>query len=51
MRFVGDPVACVIAETVNQGKDAAEAIEVDIDPLPAVTTPREAVKAGRAATL
>ena len=44
VRFVGDPIACVIAETVYQGKDAAEAIEVDIEPLPAVTTPREAVK-------
>ena len=46
VRFVGDPIACVVAETVHQGKDAAEAIEVEIDPLPAVTTPREAVKAG-----
>ena len=46
VRFVGDPIACVVAETVHQGKDAAEAIDVDIEPLPAVTTPREAVKAG-----
>ena len=44
VRFVGDPIACVVAETVYQGKDAAEAIEVEIDPLPSVTTPREAVK-------
>jgi carbon-monoxide dehydrogenase large subunit len=36
VRFVGDPIACVIAETVLQGKDAAEAIELDIEPLPAV---------------
>jgi carbon-monoxide dehydrogenase large subunit len=33
----GDPVACVVAETAVQAKDAAEAVEVDIDPLPAVT--------------
>ncbi|MGZ5865341.1 MAG: xanthine dehydrogenase family protein molybdopterin-binding subunit [Xanthobacteraceae bacterium] len=46
VRFVGDPVACVIAETVNQGKDAAEAVVLDIEPLPAVTEPREAAKAG-----
>lgn len=46
VRFVGDPVACVVAETVNQGKDAAEAVTVDIEPLPVVTTPREAVKEG-----
>jgi carbon-monoxide dehydrogenase large subunit len=44
VRFVGDPVACVIAETINQGKDAAEAIEVDIDPLPAVTSARDGAK-------
>jgi carbon-monoxide dehydrogenase large subunit len=35
--FVGDPVAAVIAETVAQGKDAAELIEVDYEPLPAIT--------------
>jgi carbon-monoxide dehydrogenase large subunit len=46
VRFVGDPIACVIAETVNQGRDAAEAIEVEIDPLPAVTDPPAAVAAG-----
>jgi carbon-monoxide dehydrogenase large subunit len=43
VRYVGDPIACVIAETVNQGRDAAEAIEIDIDPLPAVTHPPIAV--------
>jgi carbon-monoxide dehydrogenase large subunit len=36
VRFVGDPVACVIAETPMQAKDAAEAVELDIEPLPAV---------------
>ena len=46
VRFVGDPVACVIAETVAQAKDAAEAVTVDIDPLPAVLDPAEAVKPG-----
>jgi len=46
VRFVGDPIACVIAETVNQGRDAAEAIEVEIDPLPAVTDPAAAVASG-----
>ena len=46
VRFVGDPIACVIAETVNQGRDAAEAIEVEIDPLPAVTEPPAAVASG-----
>src|SRR5216684_2375470 len=46
VRFVGDPIACVIAETVNQGRDAAEAIELEIDPLPAVTEPPAAVASG-----
>src|SRR5580692_7958931 len=46
VRYVGDPVACVIAETVFAAKDAAEAIEIDIDPLTAVVTPGEAVREG-----
>ena len=46
VRFVGDPIACVIAETLNQGRDAAEAIEIEIDPLPAVTDPPAAVASG-----
>ena len=46
VRFVGDPVACVIAETAIQAKDAAELVMVDIDPLPAVTTAREAAAPG-----
>ncbi len=46
VRFVGDPVACVIAETVAQAKDAAEAVALDIEPLPAVVSAREAAKPG-----
>ncbi len=37
VRFVGDPVAFVVAETFAQAKDAGEAVMVDIDPLPSVT--------------
>jgi carbon-monoxide dehydrogenase large subunit len=37
VRFVGDPVAFVVAETPAQAKDAAEAVELEIDPLAAVT--------------
>jgi carbon-monoxide dehydrogenase large subunit len=37
VRYVGDPVACVVAETHAQALDAAEAIEVDYEPLPVVT--------------
>jgi len=46
VRYVGDPVACVIAETVAQAKDAAEAITIDIEPLPVVLRPADAVKLG-----
>ncbi|HZN31943.1 MAG TPA: molybdopterin cofactor-binding domain-containing protein, partial [Xanthobacteraceae bacterium] len=44
VRFVGDPVAFVVAESPLQAKDAAEAVEVEIEPLPAVTRPDEAVR-------
>src|SRR3954454_17710621 len=46
VRFVGDPVAFVVAETLAQARDAAEAVELDIEPLPAVTDPEDAAKAG-----
>ena len=46
VRFVGDPVACVVAETLAQAKDAAEAVEVDIEPLPAVTDAGRAARTG-----
>src|SRR3954454_7516978 len=46
VRYVGDPVAFVVAETVAQARDAAEAVEVDIEPLPAVTDAAEAAKPG-----
>ncbi|WP_448187658.1 xanthine dehydrogenase family protein molybdopterin-binding subunit [Azospirillum sp. sgz301742] len=42
-RYVGDPVAVVIAETREQAKDAAELIEVDYEDLPAVVSLRQAV--------
>ena len=46
VRFVGDPVAFVVAVTALQAKDAAEAVAIDIDPLPAVTGAREAAQPG-----
>jgi aerobic carbon-monoxide dehydrogenase large subunit len=46
VRFVGDPVACVVAKTAIQAKEAAEAVVLDIEPLPAVTLASEAVKPG-----
>ena len=38
VRFVGDIIAAVLGETREQAVDAAEAVMVDYDPLPAVTT-------------
>jgi aerobic carbon-monoxide dehydrogenase large subunit len=46
VRFVGDPVAFVVAETLAQARDAGEAVVLDIDPLPAVTSAEEAAKPG-----
>jgi carbon-monoxide dehydrogenase large subunit len=46
VRFVGDPVACVVAQTIAQAKDAAEAVALDIEPLPAVVSAREAAQSG-----
>jgi len=45
VRYVGDPIAVVVAETVQQAKDAAEAVVPDIDDLPAVTDARAAAAA------
>ncbi len=38
VRYVGEPIAMVVAETHKRAKDAVEAVFADIDPLPAVTT-------------
>jgi carbon-monoxide dehydrogenase large subunit len=38
VRFVGETVALVVAETLAQALDAAELVDVDYEPLPAVTT-------------
>jgi carbon-monoxide dehydrogenase large subunit len=48
VRYVGDHVAVVIADTLARARDAAEAIEVDYDVLPAVVDVREAQGAGTA---
>jgi len=48
VRFVGDPVACVVADTAMHAKDAAEAVELDIEPLPAAALASDAAKPGAA---
>jgi carbon-monoxide dehydrogenase large subunit len=46
VRFVGDPVAMVIAESALAAQDACELIEVVYEDLPAVVDPEEALKPG-----
>ncbi|KQT07549.1 MULTISPECIES: xanthine dehydrogenase family protein molybdopterin-binding subunit [unclassified Bradyrhizobium] len=46
VRFVGQAVAVVIAESKNLARDAAEAVVVDYEELPAVADMRAAIKPG-----
>src|SRR5690606_32863523 len=46
VRYVGEAVAVVVAETRGQARDAAEKVEVDYEELPAVTDAVEALKPG-----
>jgi len=45
-RHVGEAIAAVIADTLAQAKDAADAVLVDYEPLPHVTKTSAAVSAG-----
>ena len=45
VRHVGDQVALIVAESLNQAKDAAELVDVDYEPLTAVIDPATADKA------
>src|SRR6185295_14444036 len=46
VRFVGDPVAVVVASTLAEAREAGEAVVLNIDPLPSVTTAEDAMKPG-----
>jgi carbon-monoxide dehydrogenase large subunit len=46
VRHVGDPVALVVATTLEAARDAAERVEIGFDPLPAVTDGHKALQAG-----
>ncbi len=50
VRFVGDPVSVVVARDRYAARDAADAVVVDYEPLPAVVDPEEAMT-GRPAVL
>ncbi len=45
-RFVGEPVALVVAETIAAAKDAAELVEIAWEPLPAVVRAADAIGPG-----
>ena len=42
VRYVGEPAAFVVAETLAQAKDAAELIDIDYESLPSVTDTAQA---------
>jgi aerobic carbon-monoxide dehydrogenase large subunit len=46
VRHVGDRVAYIVAETLEQARDAAELVAVEYEPLPAVVNLEDAVKDG-----
>ena len=46
VRYVGEPIVAVVAETRAAAVDAAELVIVDIDPLPAVVTPADGLADG-----
>ena len=47
VRYVGEPVAFVVAESAESARDAAEAVVIDYEPLPPVVSIADAVRAGR----
>src|SRR5881296_490435 len=43
VRYVGDPIAMVVAETLARAEDAADRLAIDYEPLPSVTSTADAV--------
>src|ERR1044071_116698 len=46
VRYVGDPVVMVIADTLPEAKDAAELVNIDYEAIPSVTATEDTVKPG-----
>ena len=46
VRHVGEPIALVVADTLAQARDASDLLEVDYEPLPAVTDAKAAIAPG-----
>src|SRR5882672_8756499 len=44
VRYVGDPVVMVVAETVAEAKDAADLVNIDYEAIPSVTSTADTVK-------
>jgi len=44
VRFVGEPVACVVADTIDRARDAAELVDVAWEPRPGVTATAAAMR-------
>ena len=51
VRYVGDPVAMIVAEAIDAAKDAAELVDIAYEPLPSVTATAAAAGAGSAPRL
>ena len=43
VRYVGDPVVLIVAETFEHAVDAAELVYIDYDSLPSIVDPEEAL--------
>jgi carbon-monoxide dehydrogenase large subunit len=48
VRFLGEAVACVVAQSRAEAKDAAEAVELEIEPLSAAASAAQALQPGAA---
>ncbi len=46
VRFMGDAVAAVVAETEEQAEAALDLLDIELEELPAISDPREALKEG-----
>ncbi|GGA56329.1 dehydrogenase [Nitratireductor aestuarii] len=44
VRYVGEPIAVIVAKSRAICEDAAELVEIDFDPLPAITSPYRAIE-------
>jgi xanthine dehydrogenase large subunit len=47
VHFMGEPIAIVVAKTKSQARQAFKEIDLEIEPLPVITDPRDAFKKGK----